>query len=577
MTDIRRYAELHCHSYFSFLDGASSPEELVEEADRLGLAGLALTDHNGLYGVASFSEAARSHGLPSIFGSEIKVTWTAPHSIQEKYENNRGHPASRHLVVLAKDMEGYSLLSRTLSHANLAGGAKGSFLLHDYDIAGMDTSHWMVLTGCSKGPLCSALLDAGPSAAARELDKLIGMCGRDNVAIEIWNHGTPLDTARNDALAAIAIKKNVQLVATNIVHYARASSYRLASILAAVREGHTLEEAQRYISPNATASLRSAAEQYRRFARWPGAVERAACIAGECTLELHPLAPQIPSFAVPRGHSQQSWLAHLVEAGAAYRYGGRNVSSAGRAWKQIDHEMEVILSLGYAGYFLVVWDIVKFCRENGIYCQGRGSAANSAVCYSLGITQADPVSLGLLFERFLSPAREEPPDIDVDIEPQRRDEVIEYVYNRYGIEHVAQVSSVITYRYRSALRDLGKALGGPLVANSRTSSSRGMPASSNGDRLPVSGHDLSVPGNVDCHADLMSEMIGVPRHLGLHPGGIVVCNRPISEVCPVEHARRPGRTVLQWDKDGCAAMGLIKIDLLGLGILQAIHMAVDLI
>ncbi|MCL5948307.1 MAG: PHP domain-containing protein, partial [Actinobacteria bacterium] len=577
MTDVRRYAELHCHSYFSFLDGASSPEELVEEADRLGLAGLALTDHNGLYGVVSFSEAARSYGLPSIFGSEIEVTWTAPHSIQEKYENNRGYSASRHLVVLAKDMEGYSLLSRTLSHANLAGGAKGSFLLHDYDIAGMDTSHWMVLTGCSKGPLCSALLDEGPSAAARELDKLIGMCGRDNVAVEIWNHGTPLDTARNDALAAIAIKKNVQLVATNIVHYARAYSYRLASVLAAVRGGHTIEEAQRYISPNATASLRSAAEQYRRFARWPGSVERAACIAGECTLELHPSAPQIPSFAVPRGHSQHSWLAHLVEAGAAYRYGARNVPSAGRAWKQIDHEMEVILSLGYAGYFLVVWDIVRFCRENGIYCQGRGSAANSAVCYSLGITQADPVSLGLLFERFLSPAREEPPDIDVDIEPQRRDEVIEYAYNRYGIEHVAQVSSVITYRYRSALRDLGKALGGSLVANSRTSSSRGMPVSSDECRLPVSGRNLPSLGNVDCHADLISEMIGVPRHLGLHPGGIVVCNRPISEICPVEHARRPGRTVLQWDKDGCAAMGLIKIDLLGLGILQAIHMAVDLI
>ncbi|MHB8262347.1 MAG: DNA polymerase III subunit alpha [Acidimicrobiales bacterium] len=652
-----RYAELHCHSYFSFLDGVSSPEELVEEAGQLGLTALALTDHNGLYGAVRFNEAARSHGLPPVFGAELAVAWTGHHvqdgqatqstqstqpvqtdrttlpvAVQSgrtvtpaaaqlrrttppaasplRHKSGKTDLTVRHLVVLAKDMEGYSKLSRIISRAHLAESSKGNFLLHDYDIASMDTSHWMVLTGCSKGPLSSALLDTGPSAAAWELDKLIDMCGQNSVAVEIWNHGNPLDTARNDALAEIAARRNVQLVATNIVHYAHASSYRLNCVFSAIREGHPLEEAQRRISPNAAASLRSAAEQHRRFARWPSTVEQAADIADECTFELHPLPPQIPSFAVPRGYSQQSWLVHLVESGATSRYGAREAPSTKRAWAQIDHELEIIHSLGYAGYFLVVWDIVRFARESGIYCQGRGSAANSAVCYSLGITQADPVSLGLLFERFLSPAREDPPDIDVDIEPQRRDEVIEYVYSRYGREHVAQVASVITYRRRSAVRDLSKALGNSLPANSQgyslpdldssalpasgafpspnqdghSSSPRdALPSTASPDnallpgRHPASSSDLPASSNADRHASLISEMLGVPRHLGLHPGGVVVCDRPLSEICPVEHARRPGRTMLQWDKDSCAAMGLIKIDLLGLGILQAIHLAVDLI
>ncbi len=358
----------------------------------------------------------------------------------------------------------------------------------------------------------------------------------------------------------------VSPVATNNVHYATPARFPLATTLSAVRARRTLEDLEGWLPSSATACLRSEAEQLRRFARWPGTVERAGELAGECAFDLRLVAPRLPDFPVPAGHTEQTWLAELTRRGAAERYGPPGSERVPGAYGQIDHELGVIGALGFPGYFLTVWDIVQFCKRQDIFCQGRGSAATSAVCYALGITNVDAVSLGLLFERFLSPARDGPPDIDVDIESGRREEVIQYVYERYGRLHAAQVANVITYRSRSALRDVGKALGHTTEEADAWSGSteRGQPLAERDDLPPLV-------------RQLSSELLGFPRHLGIHSGGMVICDRPVVEVCPVEWGRMPGRSVLQWDKDDCAAAGLVKFDLLGLGMLTALHHMVDLV
>ncbi|HYA68243.1 MAG TPA: error-prone DNA polymerase, partial [Acidimicrobiales bacterium] len=367
-----------------------------------------------------------------------------------------------------------------------------------------------------------------------------------------------------DALAELAVRHDVDLVATNNVHYATAERRPLATALAAVRARRPLAELEGWLPAAATAALRSGAEQERRFARWPGVVTQAATLGRACAFDLRLVAPGLPDFPVPAGYDEQGWLAELTYRGATARYGPRHDERIPGAWAQIDHELAVIGALGYAGYFLIVWDIVEFARHNDIYCQGRGSAANSAVCYALGVTRADAVALGLLFERFLSPERDGPPDIDIDIESGRREEVIAYVFDRYDREHAAQVANVITYRARSAIRDMGKALGhtsGQVDAWAK--------AVDRGDPL-----DHSLPSSV---SELAKQVIDFPRHLGLHSGGMVICDRPVVEVCPVEWARHPGRSTLQWDKEDCATAGLVKFDLLGLGMLDALHRAVDLV
>ncbi|MHB1517557.1 MAG: error-prone DNA polymerase [Acidimicrobiales bacterium] len=569
------YAELHTHSNFSFLDGASHPEELAAEAVRLGLSGLALTDHNGFYGAVRFAEAARAFGLPTVFGAELTITEGTPGSPARPIAEAARPAADRtgipdpegtHLVVLARNPEGYNRLSRVIAQAHLDGGAKGTPIITLDDLAEQHGGHWLVLTGCRKGALSSALTAGGPAAAARTLDHLIERFGREHLVVELWDHGNPIDTGRNDALALLATERGVAPVATNNVHYATPARFPLATALAAVRARRPLAALEGWLPPSATACLRGEAEQRRRFARWPGVVERAAELADACTFDLRLVAPRLPDFPVPAGHSEQTWLAELVRRGGTERYGARHAERVTGAWTQLDRELTIIGELGFPGYFLTVWDIVAFCRRQNIFCQGRGSAATSAVCYALGITNVDAVSLGLLFERFLSPARQGPPDIDVDIESGRREEVIQYVYQRYGRLHAAQVANVITYRTRSALRDMGKALGHPLEAVDAWAKSvdRGEPLTDRSD----------LPSLV---RSLAADLVDSPRHLGIHSGGMVICDRPVVEVCPVEWGRMPGRSVLQWDKDDCAAVGLVKFDLLGLGMLTALHHMVDLV
>ncbi len=580
------YAELHCHSNFSFLDGASHPEQLAEEAARLGLEALALTDHDGFYGVVRFAEAARAVGLPTVFGAEIGLTAqdrTVRSEAETQHQVDTGmvsdahapDPHGEHLVVLAEGPAGYARLARALSLGHLA-GEKGAPRFAFDDVADAVAGYGWVLTGCRKGRVPAALVREGPSAAARELRRLVEAFGRDRVLVELWDHGDPMDTVRNDALAELAARHDVGCIATNNVHYATPAQRKLATAVAAVRARRSLDDLDPWLPATSSAHLRSGAEQARRFVRYPGVVALAAEVGRAAAFDLSLVAPKLPPYPCPDGLDEMAYLRQLAEAGGRRRYGDRpaaheDLSLRSRAWRTIDHELQVIDGLGFAGYFLVVWDIVEFCNRANIFCQGRGSAANSAVCYALGVTKADAVSLGLLFERFLSPERDGPPDIDLDIESGRREEVIQYVYQRYGRHHTAQVANVITYRARSSVRDMAKALGyatGQQDAWGKQVDAWGKVATT------AAQPEHEIPAGV---LELAAQIEDAPRHLGIHSGGMVICDRPVIEVCPVEWGRMRDRSVLQWDKDDCAAAGLVKFDLLGLGMLTALHHAVDLI
>ncbi|MBE9375094.1 error-prone DNA polymerase [Saccharopolyspora sp. HNM0983] len=551
------YAELHAHSNFSFLDGASHPEELAAEAARLGLEAVALTDHDGLYGVVRFAEAAAEHGVRTVFGAELSLGLTGP-------QNGVPDPEGGHLLVLAGEPTGYAKLASAISEAQLAGGEKGRPVYELERLAAVADGHWQVLTGCRKGAVRSALAREGASGAARELDRLVGLFGRDRVAVELTEHGMPEDSDRNDALAELAHRAGVSTVATTGAHLASPERARMASVLAAVRARRSLDEMDGWLPGWAGSYLRSGDEMAELFSRHPAAVRRAADLGRELAFDLRLVAPQLPPFDVPAGHTEASWLRELTYRGALERYGPPEQNRA--EYRQIERELSLIEQLGFPGYFLVVHDIVEFCAQNRILCQGRGSAANSAVCFALRITNADPVRYQLLFERFLAPERDGPPDIDLDIESDRREEAIQHVYDKYGRLHAAQVANVIGYRPRSAVRDVARALGhspGRQDAWSKEIEHWGP--------LPA---DSAIPGPV---RELADELMGFPRHLGIHSGGMVICHRPVTEVCPVEWARMPGRSVLQWDKDDCATTGLVKFDLLGLGMLSVLRYAIDLV
>jgi error-prone DNA polymerase len=621
------WAELHCHSSYSFLDGASSPADLVAEAAARGLTALAITDHDGMYGVPQFAQAAarlRSQSgiqLGTVFGAELSLDLPGG-------QNGIPDPVGRHLLVLARDAEGYRRLCRVISEAQLAGKEKGRPRYDEAALAEAHDGHWVVLTGCRKGAVPAALaasslggdgrvltggdgrvpvvagragrvptlaqgrmaggagrmpaggagrMPAGgagrmPAAtAAAELRSLIEMFGSQNVMVELTSHDQPTDDERNDALYELALAAGVGVVATGNVHYAAPPDARLAQVLASIRARRSLAEMNGWLAASGGAYLRSGAEMAGRLRRYPGVLERTVALAADCAFGFHVIAPELPDFPVPGRHSEASWLCELVARKAPGRYGPPEAEWEPGAYDQIARELKVIEQLGFAGYFLIVHDIVRFCEESGILCQGRGSAANSAVCYALGITSVDPVRHGLLFERFLSAGRDGPPDIDLDIEHRRREEAIQYVYNTYGRDKAAQVANVISYRPRMALRDAGRALGYQPEQQNAWSRQVGPRQYGPGQPLPP---DAEVPEAV---VELAGRMQRLPRHLGIHSGGMVICDRPVGEVCPVEWARMPGRTVLQWDKDDCAYAGLVKFDLLGLGMLTALRDCFELV
>jgi len=401
-----RYAELHCHSNFSFLDGASHPEELVEEAARIGLEALALTDHNGFYGIVRFARAARATGLRTVFGAELTL---APEESLARQSPDGGSrrqssagsdsltrtgpadPKGRHLLVLARDPQGYALLARAISEGQLAGSKNAPRIDYErlVELGGAGTGdHWVVLSGCRKGAVPAALVNEGPAAAARALERLVADFGRPNVVVELWDHGLPIDSVRNDGLAALAVSHRLKLIASGNVHHHSVARQRLAAAMAAVRARRSLDEIDGWLPP-ASRHLRSGVEQAARFARYPGVVSEAAALGVECAFDLKLIAPNLPHFPCPDGLDEMGYLRRLVDQGGTGRYGPRSVERVPGARAQLDKELGLIEQLGFPGLFLVVYDIVEFCRRSRILCQGRGSVANSAVCFALGVTNAD--------------------------------------------------------------------------------------------------------------------------------------------------------------------------------------------
>lgn len=551
------YAELHAHSTFSFLDGASSPEDLLIEAERLGLTALAITDHDGFYGAARFAEAADvgKFDVQTVFGAELSLNLTAA-------RKGSPDPPGEHLLVLAGGIEGYHRLSGAITRAQLRGGEKGRPQYDIDELAALADGHWTILTGCRKGAVRRGLA-AGDAAAP--LRRLVELFGRDRVAVELIDHGDPLDSRRNDALADLARTERLPVVATNNVHYAAPERVGMAEAVAAVRATRGMDELDGWLPVHGSAHLRSGAEMTERFRRFPGAIGHGLTIARDSAFELRRARPALPRMKVPDGETPMSHLRALVWEAAPRIY--PRLDDDGR--RRIERELNVIEEKDFPGYFLIVHGIVAEARRRGILCQGRGSAAASAVCYLLGITAVDPILYRLPFERFLATTREEEPDIDVDFDSDRREEIIQWVYEQYGRERAAQVANVIQYRPKNAVRDMARALGhspGQQDAWSKQVESWGA------DLQPAEGHD--IPAQVLAYA---GDLLTAPRHLGIHSGGMVLTARPVGEVVPVEHARMKNRTVIQWDKDDAAWMGLVKFDLLGLGMLAALQHCFDLI
>ena len=587
MTSRHRYAELHAHSAYSFLDGANEPDELASAAVELGVEALALTDHDGVPGIVKHAQAGRAHGLPTIHGTELTLA------------------DGSHLPVLARSPIGYRRLVSAISQHNLDAGARRE-PAHDLPTlaaalrsaptnqTGGSAGTCLILTGTANGPLRRVLgdprrpstwdlkaadaylghladlfaapdrgrpLGAGSTTGCPQVegDAAVGL------AVELTLDGGPTDAALTDVLTRLAHDHRLPLVATGAVRCARPADARLADVLTSTRLVTDLEGARGHL-PAIGRWLRGAQDMARLHRRRPDAVDLAADLASDLAFDLSLIAPDLPDADVPEGHTPATWLRELTRQGATRRYG--TPQEHPRAWEVLNHELEVIESLGFPGYFLIVHSIVEFCRQSGILCQGRGSAANSAVCYALGITAVDAVRHQMLFERFLSPGRAGYPDIDLDIEACRREEVIQRVYSHYGRDCAAQVANVISYRPRSAVRDAARALGHPTGVQDTWARQMDRWATVRPGGLTGQGDEVPEPV-----LDIAEKLLRLPRHLGVHPGGMVLCDRPVTEVCPVRWAAMDNRSVLQWDKDDCSEAGLVKFDLLGLGALTALRLA----
>ena len=560
------YAELHCRSNFSFLSGASHPEELVVRAHALGYAALALTDECSVAGVVRGHAEAKRLGLHYIVGAEMKLARAAP----PEQAPGAGGAAPR-LVLLAMSRRGYGHLAHWITVARRR-AAKGEYLALASDLEGKVPAAPM-LAGL---PECQALLVAAEVLAApAPFEALYAQAlwlktwFGERAAIAVSLHHRPHDALLVELVERVAALSGLPVVATGAVLMHTRSRKPLHDVLTATRLGRPVGECGFELQPNAEAHLRPRARLARLYRpEWMEAtLERAA----RCTFSLDELRYEYPLEIVPEGHTPTSWLRRLTEEGAVRRFPG-GVPPAVRA--TIEHELALIAELRYEPYFLTVADLVQWARGRGILCQGRGSAANSAVCYCLGVTEVDPARMNVLFERFVSRERNEPPDIDIDFEHQRREEVIQYVYRKYGRHRAALTGVVISYRPRSALRDVGRALGIDLERiDAVARGQHGFDGREvHAERLRENGFD---PAAHHCRLwiELTRQLVGFPRHLSQHPGGFVIAKDDLSRLVPVENAAMDGRSVIQWDKDDLDALGLIKVDLLALGMLSAFRRA----
>jgi error-prone DNA polymerase len=523
MGSLPDYAELHCLSNFSFLRGASHPQELVERAKALGYRALALTDECSLAGVVRAHQAAKECGLPLILGSEIRL------------ENCK-------LVLLATDRRSYGAISSLITTGRRR-SKKGQYSLTRADVASLEGTGtlvlWIPAADCSPGPWLAEHF-RGAAWIAAELH-----CG-------------PNDRARLEALKELSRKSALPLVAAGDVHMHVRSRRRLQDLLTAIRLGKPLAQCGQELFPNAERSLRLRVRLAQLYP--PELLAESVAIAERCRFSLDSLKYEYPAELVPPGHTPASWLRKLTEDGLRWRF---PAGVPAKVADLVEHELRLIAELAYEPFFLTVHDVVSFARGKGILCQGRGSAANSVVCYALRITEVDPDRMNTLFERFVSRERNEPPDIDVDFEHERREEVIQYVYEKYSRERAALAATVICYRTKSALRDAGKALGMPAAEVDALAKS-------------YTFWDQKLePSNT--LFELAGTLRGFPRHLSQHVGGFVISRGRLAELVPIENAAMPKRSVIQWDKDDLEALGLLKVDVLALGMLTAIRKALEMI
>ncbi len=579
------FVELHARSAFNFLRGADRPPELVRAAAALGLPALGVCDRMGVYGAPAVHVAAQEVGLRPIVGVELLLREpvaaapgpglgaTASRQSHGTEDPNRPFAVTA-LPVLVQTAEGYRSLCRLLTEAQLR-APKGRAVLEWSELEGR-TDGLYALTGDAEGPLAYGWQTGGRAGLAAAVQRIQRAFPKQNWAVEIVRHQQRGEIPLNEARQAVAAATGAPLIASNAPAYAHRSGRRVLDVFTALRHHTTLDAAGSLLEASDARQLLGAAAMRERFPDLPEALAASGHLAEECTFTLENLGYQFPQYPVPEGDNADTFLRKLTWFGADQRYGG--LSPAVR--QQIEHELALIAKLGFAGYFLIVWDIVSYCRERGIMVQGRGSAANSAVCYSLGITAVDPVGGRLLFERFLSEGRRSWPDIDLDLPSgDRREEVIQMVYRRYGRHGAAMTANVITYQGRGAMREVGKVLGLPesIVDRFNALYARGdYPHTLELDaQVRQAGLDAHNPRHRAALA-VFRQVVGLPRHLGQHSGGMIVCQNALSSVMPLENASMPGRVVAQWDKDACEDLGIIKIDLLGLGMMAVLADAVTL-
>ena len=552
------YAELHARSAFSFLEGASLPEELATVCAEHGMQSMALLDRDGVYGAPRFYLAADKINIRAHIGAEVTSTngWRYP--------------------LLVESREGYQNLCRLITKMKLcAPKGKG-------DVSGAEVAEYsrglVCLTGGEEGPLAHALAQGGIESGKECVQQLCELFGKQNVYVELQRHFLREEEARNHAAIKIAEKLGLPLLATNGVRHAVPDRREVLDVFTCIRHHRTLATAGRLLARNSELHLKTPAEMAQLFSDLPEAIANTEVLSSRLQFTLKDLGYRFPKYPVPDGKPEIHFLRQRAHEGMIWRYGSNNE----RAQAQIGRELDLIEKLDLAGYFLIVWDIVRFCREQNILVQGRGSAANSAVCYALGITAVDPVRMDLLFERFLSEERGEWPDIDLDLPSgDQRERAIQYVYERYGKLGAAMTANVITYRGRSAAREIGKALSfNPETLSRLTSLVSAWEYKDANDTLARqfrdAGFDMQHP-QIRKFFELCLQFQDLPRHLGQHSGGLVVCQDQLDSIVPLEPATMPGRVVVQWDKDDCADMKIVKVDLLGLGMMAVLEDCLQII
>ena len=553
------YTELHARSAFSFLEGASVPEELAAACSQHGMPAMAVLDRDGVYGAPRFYLAAKKINVQAHIGAELTsaLGWRYP--------------------LLVKSREGYQNLCRLITRMKLRAGKKGEGHIEREDLANLHAG-LVCLTGGEEGPLAAALQQGGIRQGTECVRQLCDLFGRKNVYVELQRHHCREEEARNQAAVEIARKLSLPLLATNGVSYTTPDQRELLDVFTCIHNHEVLATAGRILSRNSERHLKSPAEMQRLFADLPEAIANTQTLSSRLEFTLEDLGYEFPRYPVPEGSSQMQFLRERSFDGMLARYSPDNE----KARKQIDRELALIEKLDLPGYFLIVWDIVRYCNQQNILVQGRGSAANSAVCYALGITAVDPVGMELLFERFLSEERGEWPDIDLDLPSgDQRERAIQYVYERYGKLGAAMTANVITYRGRSAAREIGKALSFDPETLARLASLVGAweykdEHDTFEHHFRDAGFDIRHP-KIRKFFELCLKVQDLPRHLGQHSGGMVVCQGQLDSVVPLEPATMPGRVVVQWDKEDCADMGIIKIDLLGLGMMAVLEDSLKLI